>query len=92
MADEFPLGETPVEMEVYPPVLPPIAVGSVSVNPDLIATHYDKISNFGGYPTMVAQESGAWSEVVYAPVKGRGVSRGRPQEPDPIDTGGDCCD
>ena len=83
-----------IELEVHPPVLPPIAVGPVSVTPDKITTRYDKVPNFGGYPTMVAQESGLWSEVVYAPVKGRGVSRGRggrPPEADPLDTG-DCCD
>ena len=85
-----------IEITIQPPVLPPIMVGPVSVTSDLITTKYDKIPNFGGYPSMVAQESGLWSEVVYAPVRGRGVTRGRSsrlstEEADPLDTG-DCCD
>ena len=34
----------------------------VVVTPDWIITKYEKIPNFGGHPTLVAAQSGAWSD------------------------------
>src|SRR5205085_6978790 len=34
----------------------------VVVTPDWIITKYEKIPNFGGHPTLVAAQSGPWSD------------------------------
>lgn len=38
------------------------ASGGVNVTPDWITTYDDKIPNFGGHPTLMAAQSGLWSD------------------------------